>query len=98
MEWAFLLVNMALTGLLVHMWLNYLARDTDLRRRQDAASQHAEEHRLELEVTQKEIAAVEALFPELEALAKTLKGEINKVQEQLTKLEMIEGGGHQSRF
>ena len=97
MEWALLIANVGLTGLLVHMWLNYQTRATDLRRRQDTASQRTEEHRQQIEVTQKEIAAVEAQLPEIETLARTLKEEVSKVQSRLTKLEMIEGGQHQSR-
>ena len=97
MEWALLVVNLVLAGLLVHMWLNYQTRANDLRRRQDAASQRIQEHQEQIEVTRKEIAAVEAELPEIETLARTLKAEVNKVQERLTKLEMIEGGQHSSR-
>jgi uncharacterized protein HemX len=97
MEWALLVVNVLLSGLLAYMWLNYQSRATDLRRRQDAASQRTQEHCRQIEATQSEIAALEAQLPELETLARTLKEQLNKVQERLARLQMIEGTQHPSR-
>jgi septal ring factor EnvC (AmiA/AmiB activator) len=97
MGWALLVANVVLAGLLVHLWLDYQARATDLRRRQDAASQRIQEHQQEIEATRKEIAAVEAQLPEIEAQAMTLKEQAGKAQERLARLEMIEGGQNSSR-
>ena len=94
MEWVLLLADVVLIGLLVRIWLNYQARASDLKRRQQAAFQRIAEHQQQIEVTQKEIAAVEAQFPEIEALTKTLKEEVARAEERLARLEMIEGGQH----
>lgn len=97
MEWVLLFANVVLAGFLVHMWLNYQARANDLRRRQDAAIRRTEEHRQQIATTQQELLAVEAELPEIEALAGSLKQEVNKLQARLAKLEMIEGGQHPSQ-
>ena len=92
MEWALLLANVALIGLLARIWSNYLARAGDLRRRQQAAQERAAEHLQQVETTRKAIIVVEVELPEIEAQAKTLKDETTRAEARLARLEMNASG------
>jgi predicted nuclease with TOPRIM domain len=86
-EWLLLLVDVVLAGLLVRIWTNYQVRANDLKRRRQAAVQRTEEHRQQIEVVRKEAAEVEARLPEIEELARTLKGELARAEDRLARLE-----------
>jgi chromosome segregation ATPase len=90
-EWVLLLADVVLVGVLVRIWSSYQTHANELKRRWQAALQRAAEHQQRIEATRKEIAAEAAQLPEIEALAKTLKGDLTRAEERLAKLEMIEG-------